>query len=181
MATGAELLAADMLALALEKEALLLGNRLMRSFGKLEPEAYTQRILEGKLKGEIQASVGKLWIPQIRFLKISTGATEEDPLKLSPVRWAEVHDRNRVMVEKMLKVKNLQPLADAGSVLNDVITRQVDETQQYEGARKGIQWVRHTDAGACSWCRDQVAAYASTRSWFRHANCKCFKVRGEGN
>lgn len=181
MASALELRAADLLAIVLEKEGLLLNSRLLRIFPKLGPEELTQRAIEERLRTEISSSVGRIWGRQIAFLRASLGLAEDEPLTVKALRWPEIYQRNTQMAQKILKDRNFQALADAGTVLNDVIVRQVDETQQLVGAQRGVRWERHTDAGACSWCTEQVANYRENRVWLRHANCRCFRVRSDDN
>lgn len=180
MATAAELRAADALAIALERESLLLVGALFQSFAPGSTVPFTQRSIETTVREGLLASVGKLWSPTVNFLRLSTDTPKSEKLKMVELRWPEVYERNRAIAEKMLRFQTIQPLADAGTLLNDVVTKQVDETQTMIGYQKGIKWKRHTDAKACDWCRDQVSAYSSTGSWFRHANCKCFKVKEIG-
>lgn len=177
MATGEELRAADTLAISLERESLLLVSALFAAFDPSSGTAFTQKAIESVLHAEIIASIGKLWGPTANFLKISTGTPKDQLLKMAELRWPEVYERNTAIAQKMLKFQSIQPLAEAGAVLNDVVTSQVDQTQARIGFEKAIKWRRHVDAKGCGWCRDQVGNYAATRQWLRHPNCKCFKVK----
>lgn len=176
MASLTELRAADVLAIGLERQSLLLVGSLLKAFGG---QSVTQRSIEAGLHSHISSSIGQLWGPTVNFLRESTGARKDEKLKMVEIRWPELYERNRAISEKILKLQSIQPLTEAGGILNDLVTRQVDDTQKAIGFEKGLKWRRHVDAKACEWCRDQVSNYANTGAWFRHANCKCFKVRVE--
>ena len=122
-------------------------------------------------------SIGKLWKPEARFLSASL----EQPWRPAKMAWPELYQRNSEMALNVLRTGSTGPLADAGTLLNDLITQQVDRTQDAFTtlpSGKSIHWERHTDAGACPWCSDQRGEFEATGRWLRHGNCKCFKVRG---
>lgn len=171
----AELMAADFLALALEKESLILNVGILKYF---QGRNLIQSELKSEIHNRISGSIGRMWRPQVRFLQLSTDSVGET-LRVQPLRWPEVYEKTDNMVQKVLRSRSLQPLNECGTVLNTVITSQVDETQQIVGAQKGIQWRRHLDSGACEWCKEQVDVYEQTRQWRRHYSCRCFKVKGE--
>lgn len=173
MATMQELRTAAILALALQRESLGLVTVVTRDLQAIGIGSLTQKNITDTLHAAMSTSIGKLWNPQINFLKASVG----DDVKALPLRWPEVYERNALMAEQVLKTGSLQPIVDAGSTLNDVITTQVDETQDRVGAAKGIKWVRKPNAGSCKWCIEQVSVYAETRAWRRHKNCQCLKVK----
>jgi len=175
----AEMQAADLLALALQKESLLLTSRLLGIFKPSATELMTQKSIVDTLHAEISSSVGTLWSPQINLLRKTLDIDVSSPITVKPLRWPEVYNRNAQIAQKILKLRSYAPLVEAGGVLNNVITRQVDDTQEAVGASKGYSWRRHVDSKACEWCHDQVAQYEETGWWFRHANCKCFKVRSD--
>lgn len=174
MASLTELRAANMLAIGLETQSLLLVSGLLSAFSG---KSISQRSIEEGLHSRISSSIGQLWGPTVNFLRESTATRKDEKLKMVEIRWPELYERNRAISDKILKLQSLQPLTEAGSILNDLVTSQVDDTQKMIGFQKGLKWRRHVDAKACQWCRDQVANYRDTGAWFRHANCKCFKVR----
>lgn len=177
MATVAELLAADLLAIALERESMSLTNRLFGIFREGGSDLMKQVTIQDILHTEISGSVGKMWAPQLNFIKESLGVADGDPIRVKKMRWPELYERQTSIAMNMLQKQSLAPLVEAGSVLNDLITRQVDDTQEEAGRAEGLKWRRHTDPGACKWCLQQVQDYRDFGFWLRHANCRCFKVR----
>lgn len=79
------------------------------------------------------------------------------------------------IVNKIYDTGSLTHLNWSKSLLGDYVLTQVDKTQSI--VRPQTKWIRHVNADSCSWCHDQVRAYADTGVWYRHPNCKCLKVR----
>lgn len=174
MSKISEIRAADTLAIALERESLVIVAGLMQFF-KAPDNAVTQASLETMIYSSLVNSVGKMWKPQMGLLQETLG--KEDFIKVSKLRWPEIYAKNKEIASSVLRYNSLAPLSEVGAVLNDVIADQVDTTQEIEGAKRGIKWARHADSGACKWCREQISVYASTKKWLRHGNCRCFKVK----
>lgn len=176
MATTLEIRRADELAVKLEKTSYAMSTSLMNRLKRQSAERINQENLQAMFYNDMVNAIGELWKPETAFLSASL-ASEGERLAVAPLHWPELYVEQKAIALKILKVQSFAPVAELGGVLNNVITRQVDETQDIYAPRKNIRFARHVDANACDWCIDQVSNYETNNIWFRHANCRCFKVK----
>lgn len=95
------------------------------------------------------------------------------------VRNPEIFVSSGKLAKKIQRSRDIFTATYAGSFMNKSVTKQVDETQN-KLVKPNISlkggWERHLNSGACDFCKDQVELYRNTGIWYRHANCRCFKV-----
>lgn len=180
------MLAADELASHLEAEGFRLGKRVERKL-KVASKAglLTQNMAKTIIGTEIiHAAGGKSASLMWNFILSTVATPKNSAISFADPRTNFVWARSTEIAKQTIRTGTTDAArAQAGEVLTNYVGYQVDDTQdKYSpaGRTSMLKWMRHLNAGACKWCQEQKTLYDKGEPWFRHANCRCYKVPVRG-
>lgn len=174
--------AADKLAVHLEKTGLKLGKKVQRQLLEAsEAGTLTEDFVKLLVGNEIlEAAGGKTASLMWNFILSTVATPQNQAISFADPRTNYVWARARQIAQETVRTgKTEAARAQVGEALTNYVGYQVDDTQDKytpAGRSKFRVWVRHTNAGACKWCVDQVDLYRNGGPWLRHGNCRCYKI-----
>lgn len=171
-----ELRAADLLGNHLLDAGLRLNNRMVDNFSKLEgPQTVLgiQRLISTNVFAEAGGKTAQL---MNNYLRLTLDVQPNDYFTWAQPNHVMLQAESKVIAEKIVLERRLQPLHESGPLLNSYVNDQIDRTIEAKPQAFGER-VRHLNPGACDICIEWKEVYDNGGWWYRHANCRCYSVR----